>query len=171
MIEQNNVAPWYRQPWLWFLLVFPAMSVIWCTIAITVAMNTDNAMVTDDYSKEGRAINAELARDVKAAEMGLQAELNFTDDRLELKMTSSSGENQYPYLILNLFHPTLAERDRTIQLEPVANGRYSATLPRNLDGRWYFDLRGPENLWRLKGETSLPSAVSIELNTETKGQR
>lgn len=170
MTEATNVAPWYRQPWFWFLLIFPGMSVIWCTIAISVALNTDNDMVTDDYSKEGRGINAELARDTKAADLGLYAELNFSGEQLELILDSTSGEPRFPYLILNLFHPTLAERDRTIQLQFISDGRYSAVLPKGLDGRWYLDLRGPENQWRLKGETSLPSSRPLELSPGIIGQ-
>lgn len=170
MTESTNVSPWYRQPWFWFLLIFPGMSVIWCTIAITVALNSDNDMVSDDYSKEGRGINAELARDTKAADLGLYAELDFSGERLELMLDSTSGERRFPYLILNLFHPTLAERDRTIQLQPTSGGRYSAALPKGLDGRWYLDLRGPENQWRLKGETSLPAGRPLELSPGIIGQ-
>ncbi|MEX0604232.1 MAG: FixH family protein [Marinobacter sp.] len=168
--DANNVAPWHHQLWFWFLLIFPGMSIIWCTIAISVALNSANDMVTDDYSKEGRGINAELARDTKAADLGLYAELDFSGERLELLLDSSSGEQRFPYLILNLFHPTLAERDRTIQLQPTSGGRYSASLPKGLDGRWYLDLRGPENQWRLKGETNLPSSHPLELSAGSIGQ-
>ncbi|WP_235937569.1 FixH family protein [Marinobacter caseinilyticus] len=168
--EEKMVAPWFRQPWFWFLLIFPGMSVIWCTLAITVAVTTDNAMVTDDYSKEGRGINAEFARDDQASAMGLSARLDFSGERLMLTMDSTSGDQQFPYLILNLFHPTLSERDRTIQLNPTDDGRYSAALPRNLDGRWYFDLRDPGNQWRLKGETHLPSLTPLEIHAEVRGR-
>lgn len=170
MIETTNVSPWYRQPWFWFLLIFPGMSIIWCTVAISMALNSNSDMVSDDYSKEGRGINAELARDTKAADLGLYAELDFSGERLELMLDSSSGERRFPYLILNLFHPTLAERDRTIQLQPISGGRYSAVLPKGLDGRWYLDLRGPENQWRLKGETSLPASRPLELSPGIIGQ-
>jgi hypothetical protein len=163
MTEQTPAAPWFRQPWLWFLLIFPGASIIWCTVAITVALNTDNSMVTDDYSKAGRGINMAIARDVKAADMGLVATLDFTSERLHLTLDASSGQENMPYLVLKLFHPTLAERDRTIQLRPSGNGQYTATVPRDMDGRWYVDLQGPSNNWRLKGELSLPSASTLKL--------
>lgn len=170
MTEESNVLPWYRQPWFWFLLIFPGMSIIWCTVAISVALSSDNDMVTDDYSKEGRGINAELARDTRAAELGFHATLSFSGERLELELENTSGEPDFPYLILNLFHPTLADRDRTIQLQPVSGNRYSAALPKGMDGRWYLDLRGPENQWRLKGEISLPSTRPLDLNPGIIGQ-
>lgn len=56
MTTETPVAPWYRQPWFWFLLIFPGASIIYCAVAITIAINTENSMVTDDWSKEGRGI-------------------------------------------------------------------------------------------------------------------
>lgn len=161
----QTVAPWYRQPWFWFLLIFPTAAILWCTVMITVAINTENAMVTDDYSKQGKAINQELARDTRAVEMGLHAELGFSEEQIEVDLTSQAGDVSYPYLILQLFHPTLEERDRTIQLSPVSEHTYTARMPRDIDGRWYLDLRGPDNDWRLKGETHLPSSTTLELGT------
>ncbi|WP_166255459.1 FixH family protein [Marinobacter salicampi] len=163
MTTENTVAPWYRQPWFWFLLIFPGASIIWCTIAITVAMNSNNSMVTDDYSKEGRGINMEIARDQKAIDLNLQAGLSFTDAELRLAIEGPADQRQAPYLILNLYHPTLDTRDRTIQLQQTGIGQYRAELPRNLDGRWYLDLRGPSNDWRLKGEVTLPATSTLNL--------
>lgn len=163
MNEDVQTGPWYKQPWLLFLLIFPGASIIWCTVAITVALNTDNSMVTDDYSKQGRGINMEIARDQQAEDMGLRAELAFEGRKIRLTMDSNEGLTDYPYLILNLFHPTIAERDRKVQFQPVAEGVYTANLAGDFDGRWYFDLRGPDNKWRLKGETSLPSTSSLTL--------
>ncbi len=163
MNEQLDVKPWFRQPWLWFLVAFPMASVIWCAVMITVALSTENAMVTDDYSKEGRGINMEIARDQVAKDLGLSAEMNFGEREITLSMDTNSGYADYPYLILNLFHPTLADRDRTIQFRPVGQGEYAANLNQPIEGRWYFDLRGPDNNWRLKGESSLPSQSPLTL--------
>ncbi|MBS3803441.1 MAG: FixH family protein [Oleiphilaceae bacterium] len=163
MTEQTSSGPWYRQPWLLFLLIFPGASIIWCTIAITVALNTDNSMVTDDYSKEGRGINMAIARDVQAADMGLIAQLDFSSERLSLTLDTDPGQGDFPYLVLKLFHPTLGDRDRTIQLQRAGGGQYTASVPPNIDGRWYLDLQGPSNDWRLKGEISLPSTSALTL--------
>lgn len=163
MTENTSTGPWYRQPWLLFLLIFPGAAIIWCTIAITVALNTQNSMVTDDYSKEGRGINMEIARDQAAKDLGLSAEMAFKDREINLSMDTTDGRADYPYLILNLFHPTIAERDRTIQFRAVGEGQYVANLNQSIEGRWYFDLRGPDNDWRLKGESDLPSDRPLTL--------
>ncbi|MBS8241590.1 nitrogen fixation protein FixH [Marinobacter lipolyticus] len=167
-MTEEAVKPWYRQPWLWFLLAFPLASITWCTIAITVAMNTENAMVTDDYSKEGRGINMQIARDQKAKALGLQGEFAFSGRDIRLTLSSSEGQAQYPYLILNLFHPTIAEKDQTVQFTRTGENTYRATLNQDVSGRWYFDLRSPENDWRLKGETSLPSDNAIQIGAASR---
>ncbi|MBL3556564.1 MULTISPECIES: FixH family protein [Marinobacter] len=163
MTENTSTGPWYRQPWLLFLLIFPGAAIVWCTIAITVALNTDNSMVTDDYSKEGRGINMEIARDQTAKELGLSAEIAFEEREISLSMDTTEGRADFPYLILNLFHPTIADRDRTVQFRSMGDGRYTANLNQSIEGRWYFDLRGPDNDWRLKGESNLPSERPLTL--------
>ena len=168
MNENAPIIPWYRQPWLWFLLIFPGAAIIWCSIAITVAINTDNSMVTDDYSKEGRGINMAIARDQKAEDLGLTADMTFGEREISLSMDTATGPANYPYLILSLYHPTMSEFDRTIQFRSIGEGLYSATLNQPIEGRWYFDLRGPDNQWRLKGESSLPSQRSLSLGAVTE---
>lgn len=163
MTEHTPVSPWYRQPWLWFLLLFPGAAIVWCTIAITIALNTQNSMVSDDYSKEGRGINMEIARDETAKDLGISAEMAFREREINLSVGTAEGRADYPYMILNLYHPTIAGRDRTIQFRAIGNGEYTANLNQPIEGRWYFDLRGPDNDWRLKGESSLPSDQPLAL--------
>lgn len=170
MSEQHPVSPWYRQPWFWFLLIFPVAAILWCIVMITAAITSEHSLVTDDYSKEGRAINLELARDDKAVELGLHASLNFDEQEIRVTLDSSADIASYPYLVLNFFHPTLEERDRTVQLTPIAEHVYTGHFPDDMDGRWYLDIRSPDNNWRLKGEAFLPAATAIELGVADQGQ-
>ncbi|MEA1081716.1 FixH family protein [Marinobacter qingdaonensis] len=170
MTEKTPIAPWYRQPWFWFLTIFPLAAIAWCTVMIIVASNLDDTMVTDDYSKEGRGINMNIARDQKAADLGLVAEMRFVDRAIALEVSTDDGPSNYPYLVLNLFHPTLADRDRTIQFQRTGDGTYSGKLLEDLDGRWYYDLRGPDNDWRLKGEAWLPAENGLTVSSEGAAQ-
>ncbi|AOY87380.1 nitrogen fixation protein FixH [Marinobacter salinus] len=166
MTEQAPVAPWYRQPWFWFLTIFPLAAIIWCISMIIVATNMKDTMVTDDYSKQGRGINLEIARDQKAADLGMMAELNFDNRNISLNLNTDNGPADFPYLVLNLFHPTLADRDRTIQFQRTGTGHYRGQMLDDINGRWYYDLRGPDNKWRLKGETQLPAENGITVSSE-----
>lgn len=170
MTEETPVSPWYRQPWFWFLLIFPGASIIYCAVAITIAMSTENAMVTDDWSKEGRAINMSIARDERAAELEMAANIDFQGRDIVVRLDTRDGPADFPYLILNLFHPTLADRDRTIQFRQVAPGQFAGKLLEPIDGRWYYDLRGPANEWRLKGEAWLPAEDGITVWAGESGQ-
>ena len=160
MTTEEPVAPWYRQPWFWFLTIFPLAAIIWCAFMLTIAINMEDSMVSDDYSKEGRGINLEIARDVKAAELGLAADIRFDGRQLSLDLTSTED---FPYLVLNLFHPTLDSRDRVVQFQRDSMGHYTARMLDDIDGRWYYDLRGPGNEWRLKGEAWLPAENGLKL--------
>ncbi|UZD67364.1 FixH family protein [Marinobacter sp. AN1] len=171
--DHESSRPWFRQPWFWFLVLFPAASITYCIVAITLSMTTHTSMVVDDYSKEGLAINQSLARDAKAAELGLEARIQQTGRNLEVTLASSDkGTGVAPeYLILQLFHPTMGEQDRIIQLSPTGEGHYRGQIAGNIDGRWYLDVSGPSSDWRIKGEGHFPadSAIVMRPNDPERG--
>ncbi|MFL1483915.1 FixH family protein [Marinobacter sp. LN3S78] len=159
--------PWYRQPWFWFLVLFPAMSITYCIIAITIALNTQSSMVVDDYSKEGLGINQSMARYVLASDLGLEARIRQSQRQLEVTLESSAATAVAPeYLVLQLFHPTLGKEDRVIQLRSVSPGLYRGQIAGNIDGRWYLDLSGPSADWRIKGEGRFPVESGITLRPD-----
>lgn len=162
-------GPWYKQFWLWFVLAIPAFTIVFCLFMITVAVRTQGSMVSDDYYKDGLAINMALAKDHKAADMGLEGHVTFTDKGARLTLTQDGQPAGFDFLILNLSHPTLAERDRRLQFQPTGGGHYEVRLPQSLEGRWYLDLRGPDNSWRLKGEAALPSDIALPLEPAPQG--
>jgi hypothetical protein len=168
--DDEASRPWYRQPWLWFLVLFPSASIVYCIVAITVALNTQASMVVDDYSKQGRGINQSLAREDRAAELGLEARIQQDNRDLEVTLASIRGGGVVPeYLVLKLFHPTIGERDRTIQLRSIAPGVYRGQIAGKIDGRWYFDLTGPSSEWRIKGEGRFPAESAIVIRpTDTE---
>lgn len=154
------VAPWYRQPWFWFIAFFPLITIVWGVVMIIIAANVEDTMVTDDYSKKGLAINMELKKDEKAYTMGMVGALTFEGRDLVLRLKSDQGPADYQYLILSLYHPTLAGRDRTIQFNSNGNGLYSGKLLKDIQGRWYYMLRDPADDWQIKGELRLPAEGS-----------
>jgi len=166
MNQDVPVAPWYKQPWFWFLTIAPLSAITFSMFMLVVASNMKDTMVSDDYSKEGRGINLEIARDRAAAEMGLSADMTFENRSILLDVNTQQGPADYPYLILNLFHPTLAQNDRTIQFQSDGNGHYTGTILQDIEGRWYYELRGPDNQWRLKGEVWLPSDGDLHMGSK-----
>ena len=69
--------PWYREPFVWLVILFPASAVIGGMITISLAISSDDGLVVDDYYKRGLEINRTLERDKAAARHGIQATLGF----------------------------------------------------------------------------------------------
>src|SRR5690554_7278949 len=76
---------------------------------LVVASNMRDTMVTDDYSKEGRGINLEIARDQAAADMGLNADMAFEDRSILLNVNTQERSEEHtselqsrPHLVCRL---------------------------------------------------------------------
>lgn len=89
-----DILPWYRQPWPWFLIALPGFAVVGSVITAAIAMRGNDDVVAPDYYRRGLAINQELERRQRAAELGLTIELAatgaFTGDRLTLRVAGRS---------------------------------------------------------------------------------
>ncbi len=163
MNENEVVAPWYRQPWLWFCLAIPMTAIVWGLTMLVFASSLDTSMVTDDYAKQGRGYNMSVARDELAREMQMAGTLAINGRSAELLLETEAGPADFPYLVLKLYHPTQSDQDRIIQFQQRASGEYAGQVHEDLDGRWYYDLQGPSGEWRVKGEFRLPVEDSIEI--------
>lgn len=165
----TDIKPWYRQFWPWVLLGIPASSIIYCAVFITMALTTENSLVSDDYYKDGLAINKRMERDLEAGSRGLSAEYLMSDtNRLTVTLLGLDTTPQNT-LILRLIHPTIDSRDELVRLSRVEGSQFEVRLPHSLDGRWYLDLRDPSNEWRLYGAARFPSEQPIHIMPQTRG--
>ncbi|HPU50350.1 MAG TPA: FixH family protein [Burkholderiaceae bacterium] len=143
--------PWYRQLWPWLLMLMPATALFGGIFTFWLAATTNNAMVVDDYYREGKAINQQLARDTRAAALGLGATLSRSPDgTARIELSALPGTALPPALTLRVVHATRAELDQLIRLNAAGDGRYTASvgqLPR--EGRWNLMIEEPANTWRL----------------------
>lgn len=64
---------WYREPWLWLVILIPASAVVMGILAISLSFVSYDGLVVDDYYKRGLEINRDLARDRAAANYALGA--------------------------------------------------------------------------------------------------
>ncbi|HSH29335.1 MAG TPA: FixH family protein [Thiohalobacter sp.] len=159
-------APWYKQFWPWFLIALPLSAVIGGIATLVIAMHSPNAMVVDDYYKEGLAINETLARGRAAAELGLSGLLRYAGatGRLQLELgVRDAGVTLPAHLELRLVHPTLAHKDQTLRLEPGSDGSYASELPQLSPGNWHLILSPPDASWRLTGRLVLPQGGQARL--------
>lgn len=157
----NESAPWYRQGWPWFLILLPLTVVIACFVTLYLALSTDEALVRDDYYKEGLAINQRLEAESNARARGIEAQLRYDAATLAIELQIAAAPA--PELTLTIVHPTDDERDQAVVLQAAGNGLYRGKVGAALDGKRYILLEhedGPQGAWRLRG-TFVPGSESL----------
>ncbi|GMV03139.1 MAG: FixH family protein [Burkholderiaceae bacterium] len=152
-------APWYRHRWPWLLALAPAAALVGGAVTFWLAVTTADSMVVDDYYREGRAINQQLARDQRASALGLQARLSAPDGAtIALAITAATPttaataatDTEWPaQLTLRLIHATRAELDVAWPLRHVGGGAYRANGALPARGHWLVQLEDPARSWRL----------------------
>ncbi|VAW72103.1 hypothetical protein MNBD_GAMMA12-3058 [hydrothermal vent metagenome] len=166
-IEVKNLQkPWYRQPLVWLVISIPATSVVLGFTLLTLAINTDDSLVVDDYYTKGKHINRVLIRDQYAVALGLSGSLvlNKKENVIYLKLHSKL-KMKTTNLTLSFLHPTRKKQDRKLTLTPTETPlQYKAPLPLLKDGRWYAQVESRR--WRLTAEFRLPtnSPISLQAN-------
>lgn len=86
MSKKNNVQPWYKNFWPWFLMVGPIFVVIASVSMFFVAKQNMTDLVSDDYYKDGKHIEIELHRDEEAVKRQIQAQVLISPDMDKAKV-------------------------------------------------------------------------------------
>tara|TARA_R110001592_G_scaffold49482_1_gene154258 strand:- start:11530 stop:12069 length:540 start_codon:yes stop_codon:yes gene_type:complete len=165
--NNESTRPWFKQPWLWFVLSVPITSVILSSIMVTVAIIGKDSMVSDNYYKDGMAINQTIEQDKLANTLGLKPLLSIAGTEIKLLLKSSSKIVDQPFLTFKLLHPTVSSKDIIIKLLPSGNSLYLGELPHTIEGRRYLDLYAYDNSWRLREEITAP-LIDFQLNRDTQ---
>jgi hypothetical protein len=149
--------PWYRHGWVWFILGLPAAVVVAGLTTVGIAVVYQDSVVRDDWYKDGKAINQDLARDAAATRHALAATVAVDALSGDVTVDLQHGADFTPSAALTLFfaHPTQAAADQSVVLTR-RQGRYHGQLLRPLAGRYHLELGAPD--WRLRGSRTLPQA-------------
>ncbi|MDX2464901.1 MAG: FixH family protein [Porticoccus sp.] len=159
-----DIKPWYRQFWPWFLIALPGSVVIAGLTTVYIAFNGADSLVSDNYYRDGLAINQRLEQDHLAMEMGLSADIRLDSESGELFVTLHGSEISAPTLCLQLIHPVDDKRDRELILSLMAPNYYRADLDSQLSYRYYLRLLPePEREWRLNGEMNFSETPQVTL--------
>jgi len=165
MINQTHSTPWYRQFWPWFIFALPAAAVIAGIATVIIAVQTDDSLVSDDYYKDGLAINQDLKRENKARSMGLQARIVIDQHGLlRITMNAHQPLPVWPAIQLRLSHPTQASKDMSYTALIDRDGSYAVQTKLTQSGRWYLKLEAPGQDWRLNGVIRVQRQGSTRIN-------
>lgn len=158
----ETAPPWYRQPHVWLVIAFPALSVIAGVTTLVIAVTTFDGLVVDDYYRRGMQINQELGRDQAAAARGLAAavELEPGAPRFRILLRAAAGEVAPESLHVQFLHRTRAGFDRALPATPVAAAMisapfvYEAATPDLVRGHWDVLIEAGD--WRLLETVVIP---------------
>lgn len=151
--------PWFKQPWLWFVLSVPIASVILSSIMVTVAVVGKDSLVSDNYYKDGMAINQTIEQDLLADELKLAPLLSVVDNAVIMEL---NGDTTHPafkkqaFITLKILHPTVSDEDVIIKLLPTPSGQFVGELPESILGRRYLDVYAFDESWRIREEVTFP---------------
>lgn len=148
----HDTRPWYKERWPWILMAGPAVVIVAGVITVYYAVTSNDGLVTDDYYKQGLAVNQRLQRDREASQLGLHADLMRADQHLRLLVNATAEVSLPPSLSVRLAHPTRAGQDQLVQMTAEGQGLYVGKLAGELGGRWRVTVEDPAGQWRLQGE-------------------
>lgn len=158
--EASN--PWYRERWPWLLMLGPATVVVAGAVTVALAIRSNDGLVADDYYKQGLGINRILAREDRASDLKVSAQVLFNEERQRVRVMLAPGIAPPPTLRLALFHGARAGDDQSIVLGAVAPGIYEGALREPPRGRWQLRLEDGEGTWRITGDwTTQQSSVTL----------
>lgn len=166
-IRQNDSKPWYTHRWPWLLMLGPTLVAIAGSYTCWIAFTRQDAMVVDDYYKQGNAINKDLRRDVAATKLGLS--FNAVYDPKHERITGQLVSFGRPFegkIVLLFSHPIQPEKDRKLEAQVDAKGNFETPMPFFDIGRWNITIESNNRDWRLTGVWKWPQQESIKLSAD-----
>ncbi len=142
-----NKKPWYREPFVWLVILFPASAVIGGMATISLAISSDDGLVVDDYYKQGLEINLVLERDKMAIKHGLQATLNLDNNFIKIRLDKNSDYDLPDKINLKFSHHTRSGFDKELVLNRVSDDIYQNKAPELILGKWSIQISADN--WRL----------------------
>jgi len=154
-------TPWYKEPWAWLVFFLPLSAVVAGITTLIIANTNPDTLVAGDYYKKGKAINLEIGKVKLAQKLGIRFDLKLHNNELVIKPTGI--EKKFPFLNIDLFHPTLEEKDISLRLTPDASGNFRHTFDVSVSGKWRLTISSFQNEWKIQNNISLPQSEFIQI--------
>jgi hypothetical protein len=156
-VQPPASLPWYRHRWPWFLMAGPAIVVVASLYTAWLAVRTSDGLVTEDYYRKGLAINQTLKLSERASELGLEAGVSVSLERIGVRLSSRQPGFVLPdRLHVTVSHPTRAGFDQS-QWVHRQGGGYIGQFRLPADGHWVMLIEDEAQSWRIMGNLILPA--------------
>jgi hypothetical protein len=160
-------GPWYANRWPWFLMIGPVFVLVGGSVAAGLALSRPDAMVVDDYYKQGKAINQDLRRDRAASVLRIEFEARYdaAAGALTGAVYSGGAPLQAP-LHIHLAHPTQPGKDLQLLAQPDRDGRFSVPLADLEATHWQVVVEGARREWRVARSWSWPRQPALAIRAD-----
>lgn len=165
--QPQSQRPWYAHRWPWLLLLGPAAVILAGIHTTWIAFSTPNALVVDDYYKQGKAINMDLRRDRVAASLGLRLDMRY--DASDGKLNGAIGsvdQSQTERILIKLVHSTQPAKDIQLAAHVDRQGNFSVALPMLEIANWQVLVENERRDWRLHGAWRWPQQQKIVIQAD-----
>lgn len=157
---------WYKQFWPWFIIGLLSSVVIASLVTVRIAFKNPDALVSDDYYKEGLAINQRLEQDQNAIKQQLTAQIMLDGSELSVELAGNELE-EVTALQLQFTHPLNSEKDMRLVLSRQSGLRFVGRLEAPITERYYLTISDTQERWRLRKQIpSLQQGGSQSLEAE-----
>ena len=147
--SNQTPMPWYKEYYVWLIILFPMLAVIGGIVTMILAMESNDGLVVDDYYRKGLEINRVLDRDKNAIDYQLNADVRFNRELEEVLIAITATSNfVYPAAIsVTFLHATRSGFDKEINMLLTHDNIYSGNLSVLAPGKWYVYIQ--HDNWRL----------------------
>lgn len=149
-------------------MIGPIVVIIAGFITAWLAVISNDGLVTDDYYKQGLAVNQRLERDHRARELGFHADVMLSGQNVRLLLGSAASVKFPDTIVLKLVHPTRSGQDHLVQMVSEGEGFYGGKLTAEISGRWHVSIEDPAGQWRLQGDWKADTMEPLRLNARTE---
>lgn len=157
-----QVKPWYKQLWPWILIAIPVATVLKAIHSVYIMNQSRPDLVVDDYYKQGRAINLNLAKYREAKLRNLQSHILLAGNKAIIRFENNTVLEQD--LTINFYHNIFAANDFSVTAKRSGENLFVAELPMTPTGKWNLVVFDASKEWKLRSTVMLPQTAEFKLS-------
>jgi uncharacterized protein len=164
VIQNTLLRPWWKEPMVWLVAGLPATAVVASFTTYYIAATNPDPLVNLDNPKFVVAPDNEIARERRAAALGIVGEMVIVEGNVSMRL--SGRLNTMPAsLEWILMDATQAVPEVRVQLQGDGNGLFMGRISETLSGNKQWILEPSDQVWRLAGGLVLPLDGSFKLES------
>ena len=151
--DAATIAPWYRQPWLWFILtpILAAMVVGFIMLSVSISQQRIDPPLDREFVRDGRgyAVDESMAENARALGLSGELRLDAETGQAILNMKGSLPDNLQT-IELHVKVCANQQLDHVVKLQRISNlNQFNGSLTKPITARSTFIIMSPEEAWKI----------------------